>query len=112
MQCISTVSYAIRINGVPEGHITPTRGLCQGDPLSPYLFLLCVEGLSALLHQVVHIKVLRGVSACQKGPKISHLFFTDDCLIFGWATINESEEILNSRAKNLAIFLLIQLDER
>ena len=94
MLCISTVSYAICINGVPQGHITPFRGLRQGDPLSPYLFLICVEGLSALLHQAVHDKVLRGVSACQKGPKISHLFFVGDCLIFGWATIKKSEKIL------------------
>ena len=42
----------------------------------------------------MHDKVLRGVSACQKGPKISHLFFADDCLIFGRATIKESKEIL------------------
>lgn len=94
MLCISTVSYAIRINGVPQGHITPSRGLRQGDPLSSYLFLLCVEGLLALLHQAAHYKVLKGVSTCQKGPKISHLFFADDYLIFGRAIIKESEEIL------------------
>ena len=94
MLCISTISYAIRINGVPQGHITPSRGLCQGDTLSPYLFLLCVEGLAALLHQETHDKMLRGVSTYQKGPKISHLFLANDCLIFGWATIKESEKIL------------------
>ena len=53
MQCITTVSYAIRINGHPHGHIVPTRGLHQDDPLSPYLFLIYVEGLSTLLHQAV-----------------------------------------------------------
>ena len=80
--------------GFPKGHITPFRGLRQGDPLSPYLFLLYANDLAALLHQEAHDKVLRGVSACQKGPKISHLFFADDCLIFGWVTIKESEKIL------------------
>ena len=44
MRCVSMVTYSIKINGTPRGHITPSRGICQGDPLSPYLFLLCVEG--------------------------------------------------------------------
>ena len=51
MRCVSSVKYAVRINGQPCSHILPTRGLRQGDPLSPYHFLLCAEGLSALLHQ-------------------------------------------------------------
>ena len=75
MQCLSTVTYAIRINRVPRGHIIPSKGLCQEDPLSPYLFLICAEGfLSAMLHQAVQDKRLRGVSVCRRGPKISHLF--------------------------------------
>lgn len=53
MQCITTVSYAIWINGRPQGHIVPSQGLRQGDPLSPYLFLICAEGLSALLHLAI-----------------------------------------------------------
>ena len=53
MMCVSTVSYLVLINGEPKGKFIPSRGLRQGDPISPYLFLLCVEGLSAMLKKEV-----------------------------------------------------------
>ena len=49
LMCVTTVSYFVLINGEPKGKIKPSRGLRQGDPISPYLFLLCFEGLSAIL---------------------------------------------------------------
>lgn len=53
MECITTVSYSILVNGEPKGLIKPSRGLRRGDPLSPYLFLFCAEGLNAILRRVV-----------------------------------------------------------
>lgn len=50
MKCISTVHYSILINGDSVGYIRPSRGIRQGDPLSPYVFLICAEALSSLLH--------------------------------------------------------------
>lgn len=51
MMCVTTVSYSVLINRGPKGKITMTRGFRQGDPISPYLFLLCVEGLTAMLQR-------------------------------------------------------------
>ena len=49
MECITNASYSVLINGEPHGDIIPTRGLSQGDPLSPYLFLMCTKGLNGLI---------------------------------------------------------------
>ena len=97
MRCITSVKYAVRINGQSYGQSyalnQPTQGLRQGDPLSPYLFLLGAEVLSTLLHQSAQRKTIKGVAAFANGPRISHLFFADDSLVFGRATVNEAREI-------------------
>ncbi len=73
MECLSTVNYSVLINGEPHGYIRPSRGLRQGDPLSPYLFLICAEGLSALFRAAERERRLCGVSICRGGPRLSHL---------------------------------------
>ena len=93
MECISTVSYSILINGEPSPIIHPTRGLRQGDPLSPFLFLICSEGLHSLLHQAAEAKQIRGVSICKRGPRLTHLFFADDSVIFCRASLVECRKI-------------------
>ena len=64
------------------GSIKPSRGLCQGDPLSPYLFLLCALGLQSLLQKAKANDDIRGVAICRNGPRVSHLFFADDSVLF------------------------------
>ena len=93
MQWISSVTYSVKINGKPWGHITPSRGLHQGDPLSPYLFLLCAEGLSTLIKKAVSNGVIKGVSVCRGGPILSHLFFANDSIIFCKAFIENCDSL-------------------
>ncbi|XP_074373436.1 uncharacterized protein LOC141713760 [Apium graveolens] len=66
MQCISTVEYTINHGGYEMGHITPSRGLRQGDPLSPYLFIICAEGLSSLIRSYERRNWLQGLKSASK----------------------------------------------
>ena len=91
--CTRTITYLVMLNGQPRGLITPMRGLCQGDPSSPYLFLLVTEGLHALFEQAKGIGDIRGVSLCPVGPRVSHLLFADDSLVFCRATVSECVKI-------------------
>lgn len=94
-RCVSTVSYSVMVNGKLSNSFEPTRGLRQGDPLSPYLFLMCVEGLSAMLTSAETQDNLHGARTCKRGPPISHLFFADDSLIFGKASMAEISTVKN-----------------
>ena len=59
----------------------------QGDPLSPYLLLLCSEGLSSLLAHEEEVGALEGIRVCRNAPSISHLLFADDSFILMKATV-------------------------
>jgi hypothetical protein len=81
MACVRSVRYQVRFNSDETDMFSPTRGLRQGDPLSPYLFLLCAEGLSSLLMYEEEVGGITGVRVCRNAPSVSHLLFDDDSLI-------------------------------
>lgn len=89
LTCLSTVRYSFLINGEPRGYVAPSRGLRQGNPLSPYLFILCAEGLSALISQFVSNGSLQGLKVCDGAPVINHLLFADDSMIYSRATTQD-----------------------
>ncbi|XP_060972601.1 uncharacterized protein LOC133038457 [Cannabis sativa] len=98
MSCVSTVSYSILLNGRPLKKFQPGRGIRQGDPLSPYLFLLCNEIFSRLLSFEQEKGLFHGIRIARNVPEISHLMFADDTIIFSRANLNEVE-VLNSCIK-------------
>ena len=77
MMCLKSVRYSIKLNGKLLDDFLPSRGLQQGDPLSPFLSLFVADALSALLSKSVNEGSLNGVSICRGAPEISHLLFAD-----------------------------------
>ena len=95
MACVKTVSYSILVNGEPQGFIQPTRGIHQGDPLSPFLFLLCTEGLHGLIQHAANMGEIKGFPLCWRCPALTHLLFADESLLFCRATSDECRKIID-----------------
>ena len=81
MACVFSLKYSVRFNSMETESFTPTRGIQQGDPLSPYLFLMVAEGLSCLIQKAKQRGELDGIKVCRGAPTVSHLLFADDSLI-------------------------------
>lgn len=94
LKCILLVSYSILLNGNVVGFFKSKCGLKQGDLLSPYLFLLCTEGLSTILRKRVADCALQRVKVSKHGPEILHLFLAYDSLLFFKTTIEDCDTIL------------------
>lgn len=93
MACISSSSLSVLWNGDKSQAFTPTRGVRQGDPLSPYIFVLCMERLSQLITRECEVKRWKPLRLRRTGPPLSHLFFTDDLILFFEANIEQMRDI-------------------
>lgn len=90
MECVMTVTYSVMLNGEASRFITPSRGLGQGDPLSPVLFLICSEGFSSLIRREERDGRLRGLQVSANAEPLSHVFFEDNSVFFCQATESET----------------------
>ena len=82
MSCISSVSTSLLFNGGSLEPFRPSRGIRQGDPLSSYIFILCMEFLGQLIQEKCEAKVWCLIKSSRSGPSFSHLFFADDLVLF------------------------------
>lgn len=100
LSCISSSQLAILVNGQPTNFFEPTRGVRQGDPLSPYLFILGMKFLSLL---IIYDNISSGnwtpISLSSNGPSISHTHFADDVFLFAESTESNALSIKNTLQK-------------
>jgi hypothetical protein len=89
--CVESVDYSVIVNNEPVGPVIPGRGLRQWDTLSPYLFIICAEGLSSLIQDMENRETISGTQICRAAPAVSHLLFADDCFLFFKATESEAQ---------------------
>ena len=89
MQCVSGPSMNLLWNGGKTEAFKPLRGLRQGDPLSPYLFVLCMERLCHMINRSILDKKWKPISICRGGPKLSHICFADDLILFAEASVSQ-----------------------
>lgn len=90
MTCVRTVKYSFLHNWDVFADIKPHRGVRQGDHISPYLYILCAEGLSAIIQRYEEICLIHGCKVARGAPSISHPLFADDCYLFLRASMTEA----------------------
>ncbi|KAK3193130.1 hypothetical protein Dsin_024440 [Dipteronia sinensis] len=105
MRCVSSVTYSFVINVEVCGMLKPTKGLGQGDSLSPYPLLICAEGLLSLLNKAHDEGLVTGFKPSMFGPFITHMFNADDSLIFSKATLEDCAVAYHEKYLSLLTFV-------
>ena len=93
LSCVSTCSMSVLWNGTPLEPFRPTQGIREGDPLSPYLFVMCMEWLVHRIDWEVSQHRWEPIPVCRHGPKILNLLFADDLVLFAEATTDQARII-------------------
>ena len=99
---MSSAFFSILINGLPSHPFSASRGIRQGDPLSPFLFIIIAEGLGRLLRDMQNTGQIRGLSLCEGMPAQTHQQFVDDNMLMGPSSVHEARGI----KRGLDLFLL------
>lgn len=96
MRCVRSVQFSVQLSGRVVSQIDPQRGLRQGDPLSPYLFILASEVLSAMMNCKTEQGEMRGIKLARGSSKLTHcIMFADDTIVFLRATRDNCENFIH-----------------
>ena len=95
MACLETSLILVMWNGQISKPFNPSRGVRQGDPLSPYLFILCLNHLSLLLDSALHTKSLQPIKVNRRDLSFNHIFFADDIFLFAHANPQQAYILFN-----------------
>eukprot|EP00253_Pinus_taeda_P018598 PITA_18598 len=90
---ISTPIFSILVNGTPTKTFNASRGIRQGDPISPFLFILAAEGLERIIKREIRKKKISGLKPWGNNLAITHQQFVDDIMLFGEVSIKEVRAI-------------------
>ena len=93
MACMTSATMRVLWNGEATEEFSHSRGIRQGCPLSPYLFVLCIERLSHRIHNTITAGKWHPIMLSRNGIPLSHLFFDDDLLLFAEATVKQARVI-------------------
>ncbi|XP_019167321.1 PREDICTED: uncharacterized protein LOC109163057 [Ipomoea nil] len=93
LECVSSPRLAVLVNRQKMEWFKPTRGIRQGDSISPLIFVLCIERLSHIIQSSINSGHWKGIKLSRQGPHITHLFFADDLVLFGEATEQQALEM-------------------
>lgn len=102
MALVTSSSFSILVNGSPSEIFLPSRGLKQGDPLSPFLFILMMEGLGRTIKHAKVTGKIQGLQLSENGQALTHQQFVDDTMLQGIPTVKEAlayKQILNDFTK-------------
>ena len=95
--CLESATISVLVNGSPTEEFQPMRGLRQGDPMAPFLFIVVAEGLAGLVRQAMKANLMSGVKVGNKEVEVSFLQFADDTLFFceeSWSNVVIMKSIL------------------
>ena len=81
MALVTSSSFSILVNGSPSEIFIPSRGLRQGDPLSPFLFILMMEGLGKSIKQAKEEGKIKGLQLSENGQALTHQQFVDNTML-------------------------------
>eukprot|EP00253_Pinus_taeda_P006789 PITA_06789 len=101
MALVTLPNFSILVNGVPSEIFTPSKGLRQGDPLSPFLFILVMEGLGRTIKSAKVSGKIKGLQLVENGQALTHQQFVDDTMLQGIPMVKEAttyKKILNDFA--------------